>query len=336
MLVSPQFQVFAIGCNQESGGTFNPKCIRHSAVRDETNWTTGLGANDTSREYVLPGGGRLVAGRVCGKNLLIWSNHELWLGTYVGQISQVWRFDKVGDKCGLIGPNAAVVVGSSAFWISPDRQVHSYTLGGSVQPVTCPIRDDFASNLAYSQGDKIVASSVAEYSEIRFDYPDSRDGYENSRYIALAIEGPDAGSWHKGQQARTAMVDAGPTTYPCGVTYDGAIYWHEKGHTADGASLSWYVETAEIYLSEDVSVLARQIWPDIAEQVGPVSLTLTSRQYPQGDATTYGPLVLSPGEDKVDFKATGRLYRLKFAGDSAPSFARIGRTTYDFKTRGRR
>jgi hypothetical protein len=334
--VAPTRQIFAFGCSQEVGGAFNPLCIRHSGIADETNWTTTSSSASTAREYVLPGGGRIVAARLVGRNWLVWTNHGLWLGTYYGQIGKVWSFDKIGDKCGLIGPNAAVVLDSTAYWISPDRQFHSYTLGGIVQAIPCPVREDFAVNLAASQGDKIVASTIAEFAEVRWEYPDARDGYENSRYLAVCVENPDAGEWYGGIMARTAMVDAGPSTYPCGVTYGGAIYWHEKGNSADGGALSWYIETADLFLDEERTVLAKSAWPDLADQLGPVSLTLTTRLYPQGDETVFGPYSMSPSQDKQDFKATGRLYRIKFSGNSAPSYARIGRITFDVKLRGKK
>lgn len=335
MLVTPQFQVMALNCTQENG-IYNPKCIRHSSVRDNTVWATDAGSASTAREYPLPGGGYLVAGRVCGKNLLIWSGHELFVGTYVGQLTQVWRFDRVAEKCGLIGPNAAVVVGSTAFWISPDRQFHSYTLGGAVQTIPCTIREDFADNLAASQGDKIVASSISEFDEVRWDYPDGRDGYENSRYIALVVSGPDAGAWSRGEMARTAMVDAGPSTYPCGVTAGGNIYWHEKGASADGGAHAWFIESADIYLNIDRTSLIRGCWPDLAEQLGPVTLTLTTRDRPQGAATVHDGFAISPEDDKVDFKISGRLVRVRFSGDAAPSQARGGSFTFDVKLRGRK
>ena len=336
MLVAPTRQVFALGCNEEVSGVFNPTCIRHSDVGSTTGWSTTTSSASTSREYILPGGGRIVGGRVIGRNLLIWTSDALWLGTYVGQVAQVWRFDKVGSKCGLIGPNAAVVVGSRAFWISSDRQFHSYSLGGSVSPIPCPIREDFANYLAASQGDKIVASSIAEFSEIRFDYPDSRDGYENSRYLALSVEGPDAGSWYLGQMKRTAMVDAGPSSYPCGVTYGGAIYWHEKGNSADGGVLPWFIESAFIYFDESTVMLIRSCWPDIGGQIGGYSLTLKTTNYPQGDIVTTGPFMVAPSDDQVDFKACGRLISMRLEGATAPSYARIGRMTFDVKPRGRR
>lgn len=335
MVVARDF-VFALGCNEEVSGTFNPSCARHSDIRGPTGWSTINTSDSTSREYILPGGGRIVSGREIGRSILVWKNHNLFLGTYVGSVKQVWRFDQVGDKCGLIGPKAAVVLDGTAYWISPDRQFHSYTPGGVVQSIPCPIRADFADNLAAGQGDKIAASSTAEFSEVRWDYPDNRDGYENSRYIAVAVSGTDAGSWYKGRMARTAMVDAGPSAYPIGVTFGGNLYWHEKGNSADGSAFDWFIESADVYLDLNTVFLTREVWPDIAEQQGPVSLTVTTRFYPQGPETTVGPFMVAAGDDKVDFKAKARLFRIRFSGSSAPSKARLGLTVFDGKPCGRK
>lgn len=336
MLVTPNFTVMALGCSQEVGGVFNPMVIRESGVRSATSWSTDATSSSTAREYPLPGGGRLVGGQVIGAAVLAWTDSDLWLGTYVGQITQVRRWDRVGRKCGLIGPNAAVVVGSTAFWISPDRQFHSYTLGGAVASVPCPIRNDFADNLSASQGDKIVASSIAEFSEIRFDYPDSRDGHENSRYVALCIEGPDAGKWYRGLMARTAMVDAGPSSFPCGTTYAGNIYWHESGNSSDGAPFAWFLESADIYFDENFVMLVRSCWPDIAGQVGPINLDLSTKFFPQDSPTPLQTLTLATGENHVDFQLKGRLFKMKLSGNSSPTRARIGRMTFDAKKCGLR
>jgi len=338
MLVAPLnggYQVFALGCNEEVSGTFNPLCIRHSSIRDNTQWST-LADGSTAREYVLTGGGRIVAGRMVGPYMLVWTSDALFLGTFVGSLNQPWRFDRVGRNCGLIGPNAAVVVGQTAFWASPDRQFYSYGVGGQPQPIPCPIRQDFADRLAASQGDKVVASSNAEYSEIRFDYPDSRDGYENSRYLALALSGADAGAWYRGVMARTAFVDAGPSLYPIGVTYDGVAYHHEKGHSADGQPFSWFIETADSYLDPDSCLLVREIWPDFKDQVGPVALSITSRRHPQDAESRVTAPAMAPGDAKTDVLVSGRLFKVRFAGSSAPTACRIGQPVFDATPAGRR
>jgi hypothetical protein len=338
MLVAPLnggYQLFALGCNEEVSGTFNPLCIRHSSIRNNTEWSTSA-SGSTSREYVLTGGGRIVAGRMAGPYMLVWTSDALFLGTFVGALNQPWRFDRVGRNCGLIGPNAAVVVGQTAFWASPDRQFYSYAVGGQPEPVPCPIRQDFADRLAASQGDKVVASSNAEFGEVRFDYPDSRDGYENSRYLALCVSGPDAGAWHRGIMARTAFVDAGPTAYPVGVTFAGAVHYHEKGRSADGAPFAWFIESADSWLDPEARVLAREVWPDFKDQVGPVGLAVTARREPQGPGETYTVAPMAPGDAKADVLLSGRLFRVRFSGESAPTACRIGRPVFDVAPTGRR
>jgi hypothetical protein len=327
------YQVFALGCNEEVSGVFNPLCIRHSSIRNNTEWSTSA-SGSTSREYVLTGGGRIVAGRMCGPYMLVWTGDALFLGTFVGALNQPWRFDRVGRNCGLIGPNAAVIVGQTAFWASPDRQFYSYAPGGQPQPIACPIRRDFAEELAASQGDKVVASSNAEFAEVRFDYPDRRDGYENSRFLALAVDGPDAGAWHRGIMARTAFVDAGPSAYPLAATFDGAVFLHEKGRSADGASFAWFVETADTYLDPERTLLVRGVWPDFKDQLGPVTVTLKPRLHPQD--VTQPPVVaaMAPGDAKADLLASGRLFRVRFSGESAPTGCRIGTPVFDIAPGG--
>ena len=337
MLVAPLsggYQVFALGCNEEVSGTFNPMCVRHSKIRDYSVWST-TASGSTAREYVLTGGGRIVGGRMVGPYMLIWTSDALFVGTYVGALNQPWRFERVGRNCGLVGPNAVVVVGQAAFWVSGDRQFYRYAIGGQAEPLVCPILREFSDNLAASQGDKIVASSNAEFSEVRFDYPDSRDGFENSRYVAIALSGPDAGAWHKGVMARTAFVDSGPSLYPLGVTYDGASYYHERGHSADGQPFPWFIETADQMLDVEWRLLVKGIWPDFKGQVGAVNVTVTARETPQGLETVAQALPMAPGDMKADLLLSGRLFKVKFSGEASPTACRIGEPVFETQPAGK-
>lgn len=330
-IIAPQEMIFALGCNEEVSGKFNPLCIRHSGVRRNTEWRTS--AATTAREYILPGGGRIVAGRVIGPYLLVWTNHSLFLGTYVGALNQIWRFDQIAQKCGLIGPNAAVVVGQAAYWMGNDGQFYRYGLGGTVDPIPCAIRDELFNNLTPAQADKVVASSVSRFSEVRWDYPDGRDGVENSRYVALSLAGQ---GWSRGRMARSAFVDAGPAGDPIGVTPQGNVYWHERGQSADGQPLAWSIETADQYLSEELTALLLGVWPDVKNQVGPINVTVISRLKPQGDENVKGPFAMAAGEDKVDFRCSGRLFRLLFEGASLPAFMRLGQIAVNLAPAGKR
>lgn len=341
MTVSANFQVFAWGCSEEASGDFNPRCVRHSSVRLNTEWDSA--PDTTAREYILPGSGRIVGARVMGAYQLCWTSSELWLVEYVGALNQIYRFTKVGDQCGLIGPNAAIVVGQRAFWIGPDLQVYAYGLGGQAGPIGCPILKDFADNLALSQGDKVVASSNGRFAEIRFDYPDARDGNENSRYIAAhvptLVANPDL-AWYRGRMARTAFCDAPPhptPSFPLAVDADtGLIFYQDKGTTGDGEAFAWRIKTADNYLDPDVNMMVRQVWPDFKDQEGPVMVTVTTKFAPQGDETTAEGSAMAPGDRKSDVRATGRLAAVEFYGSSTPTYCRIGSPTFDVTPAGGR
>ena len=339
-LVAPTRQVFALGCNQEASPyTFDPLVIRHSSVGNNTEWNTA--ASTTAREYRLPGGGRIVCGAVIGQNLLVWTTGALYVGTFVGSLNQPWRFDLVGDECGIIGPNAFTVVGQRAFWVGPNLQFYAYTLGGQPQIVPCPIRSDFAAYMAPAQTDKITVASVSFFDEIRVDYPDSRDGTECSRYLAAHIptllNSPD-NAWYRGVMARSAFSDTppSPNSYPIGVDPSGGLYWHEKGQTANGAALSWFIQTADNYLDPNVTMQVRGVWPDFKDQVGSIAVQVTTRFTPQGTETATSGQAMAPGAEKSDVRASGRLAKLRFSGSASPSYVRMGNPTVDVVPAGQR
>ncbi|MCA6262712.1 hypothetical protein [Phenylobacterium sp.] len=339
-LVAPTRQVFALGCNAEAfPHAFDPLIIRHSSIGDNTDWTTS--AASTAREYRLPGGGRIVCGAVMGENLLIWTSSALYLGTFVGSLAQPWRFDKVGDQCGCIGPNAFAVVGQQAMWVGPNLQFYVYTLGSQPALMPCPIQDDFADFMAPAQTDKITMSSVAPFDEVRIDYPDSRDGVECSRYLAAHIPtlmGSPENAWYRGVMARTAFVDTppSPNSYPIGVDTSGNMFWHEKGQSANGGPLSWFIETADNYLDPNSVMQMRALWPDFNDQIGPVSVQVISRFNPQATDYPVSGQIMGAGQVKSDLRATGRLAKIRYSASASPSFARFGNITIDVTPTGRR
>lgn len=331
-LVTPQRQVVAFGCSDALSGDFNALAIRGSDIEDPTDWMAT--PTNNAFEDVLQGAGRIVGARQIGDYLFIWTDNALYLGTFLGNPDQTFRFECIGLNCGLIGPNAAIVVGQTAYWLGADIQFRSCALGGAVQIIPCPILDDMRDNLVPSQSDKITAASITQYAEIRFDYPDTRDGLENSRYVAVNVLD---GSWSKGMMKRSAFVDSGPALSPLGAMPDGNAYYHERGHSADGAAFSWFIESADQYIGEaDQTLAVMGIWPDFHEQVGPVSVEVAVRLYPQATERVKGPFVLVPGRQKKDFRATGRVARIRISGNSSPTYCRVGKPEFDTVAEGQR
>jgi hypothetical protein len=319
-------QVMAFGCT-DTGGLFNPSCIRISDILAPTTWT--ISTSSTAQQFYLEGNGRIVGARQVGQYVFVWTDSELHLGTFTDS----WSFQRVGAG-GLCGPNAAVVVGQTAYWVSPDLQFYSGALGGAPQLIVCPIREDFAENAASGQNDKMVAASIAERSEVVWFYADGRDGYENSRAVRLSTVD---GAWMRDDLARTAFVDSNAGSSPVGVTYAGAIYWHERGTSADGAALTASLRSGGQYMDPAQNMmLLRGLWPDFKDQIGPINLTIYTRDYPQDDETTWGPYVIAADANKVDFRATGRIFDFEFSSNSSPASWRMGKPVFDAVVTGER
>ena len=322
MLVSNTRQVMAFGCTNVSS-VFNPMCIRGSDANAPTSWTPAVGS--LAFEVTLSGGGRIVAAKRVGNYIVVWTDNSVYLGTYVGSATQIWKFDKVGEHCGLVGAQAVCVRNQTCFWVGTDLQFRSYTIGGAVQIMVSTVQAQFASNLASNQQDKIVATTLTAFDEVWFFYPDSRDGTENSRYVAFSAADQTI-PWFKGQLVRTSFADEGPSQYPIGVDAGGLGYYHELGQSADGARLPWYIESAGQYIGDgDQRMLVKGIWPDFQNQIGTVTLTVYTRGYPQDTEKTKGPFSLTASLSKKDFMADGRVIRFRMEGNNAPSFVRFGK-----------
>lgn len=329
-------QIMAFGCNEEVSGTFNPMCIRFSASEDPTDWTTA--SDNLAGEVILEGSGRIVGAREVGEYIFIWTNNALFLGTFTGDSIQPWSFVKVGENCGLSGPNAAVIVSQTAYWFSSQKRFMMCSVGGVPEVIYLTVGDEMAENVSYAQEDKIVAASISKFNEIWWFYPDKRDDtlIENSRYVSLSIAD---GSASKGTIARTAFSDTAPSAnlYPIGITYDGQVYYHEKGASDNGRSRAWFIETSDFYIDEEERcMMIKTMWPDFQRQTGPIWLTLKGLQYPQSSPEVFTSLVMTPNTTKLDFRYSGRLIRMRLSGSSAPSDMRLGVPTFDVTPAGDR
>lgn len=340
-LVNNQRQVMAFGCTPADGSAFDPLMIRWCDINGGI--TTWAPATNNNAGFVrLNGSGRIVGAMMCGDNVLVWTTAALYLGTYTGNAGALWTFERQGEHGGLIGPNAAAVVGQTAYWLSPSGQFYQYQLGGEPGVLPCPIRDDFVNNIASVQQDKIVASPVTKFGEIWWFYPDGRDGLENSRAIfaqpaPVNLLAPQLPTWSKAKLARTAFCDGDPSPYPIGVDFGGIAYFHEKGTSANGAPLATSLTSADQFMDDSQELMmVRGFWPDFRNQLGTVNVTIFTRLYPQAVEEVHGPYACAPGTTKIDMRATGRLVRVQFDTNSSPSSYRLGDPAFDVVSAGAR
>lgn len=325
MVVTDSRQIMLLGTKQQASGEFNGLTIRYSAMEDKTDFAQS--ATNIAGEYTLKGSGSIVSGRRFGSDVLIWTDNSLYRAYYIGDVGTPWGFELIASGCGLIGPNAVKVIDRVAYWIDTNRQFRAYAPGGDPLMLPCPIRDEFERNLAPGQLEKICATSIGKFGEVWWFYPDARDGIENSRYVGVSTLDS---SWTRGLMARSAAIDAGPLKNPLFVSPDGRAYSHENGDTANGAPLSGFIETSDVYIdSAERMVLIRGIWPDFEDQVGAITMTLKVRDYPQAPIREKGPYILQPGQSKRDFLVQGRIVRARFEWSSSPARLRFGKPSFE-------
>jgi hypothetical protein len=350
MLVTSERQVLALGCNEEASGTFNALCIRGCDLEDYTNWTTS--PTNNAFEHILDGSGAIVAGRLIGQYVAVWTTNALYLGQFIGDPSQTYRFDRV-DDCGLIGPNAVAVHDQTAYWVGPDSRIRTWSPGGRPQIVPCPVSNELA-DMAPSSEKYISASTNSRYNEIRFDFQKTSGllypaGSRVNRYISVCLQDS---SWHTGAGGRTAIVDDG-AILPI-ATADGPItvlacmsdssnntfYLHD----ADGefswsaATLAPFIKTADQYLdTTQRRVLIRSVFPDFLDWVGDRWITVYVRNRPQDEATEKGPHTLTAGANKLHVRASGKIVSIKFGSTpNGPGNFRIGKPIIDIAVLGER
>lgn len=338
--VTPQRQIVAYGCEEEATDDWNPRCVRWcdiptSLTLGYDDWTTTPSNN--AGEEILSKAGNLICSRYIGDDALVWTDSDVYVRQYLGLPDQTFRFQRLGEKCGICGPQAAAVLGQRAYWVGTDFQFRTVGVSGEPIIIEGPVSDAFKVSIAPSQQEKIYAGTINTYNEVIWFYPHTDDGLECSRYVAISLGAGSAGKWYQGGFARTAWIDAGPYQYPVAVGADLYGYIHERGHSANGGLLEWFAETGDIYLSATAKLMMiRGCRPDIHDQRGKISLTVKASGYPQGSDVTFGPFDVFSGDDAVDFRAQGAAVRMRWSGSATEASARIGSPLFDVTQRGRR
>lgn len=331
ILVTPERQILAIGTSEEISGVFNPMAVRGCASENNTVWTT-LASNNAFEDTLSGAGSRLVTGLMVGTYPALWTDEGLFMGTFVGTTEQTYQWDLQGTSCGLIGPNAVIVVNKRAYWITPDLQFYTWAPGESPSSIECPIRGEFMANLVRAQADKIAGTAIGQFGELTWFYPDSQDGNENSRFIRFTTDVPygQGYQWSKGVLARTAVMDAGAVKQPVFVSPNGWVFSHEDGQTADGGPLKGFYKVSLPNIDEGGQfVMVDGIECDFKDQAGAITLELTLRKFPQSTVRTgYKAITIAPGIEKKNFQCQGRCGEVSVSWESSPAFHRLGKPVF--------
>lgn len=332
-LVTSTRQLMVFGTKETVSGTFNPRCIRWSKTNDNTVWdpTVSLIAG----EYVLDGsGGAIRAAKKIGDYVAVWTDDELFLGHYTGDTSNLWVFERQAVGCGVAGESGVTVADGVAYWISTELRLMAWIPGN--QPFAIPNLPSYYINSTLQTAAQTAAIvwHNRRYNEIWF-HPVT--GSFPQTYLAVHVPSIQAGNpiWMPGSLNRSCMYQGISGVYGW-VTGILKLVTHETGNLGIvNDTLSWSASSLVYFSQGQRRIMVKRLLPDVEAQVGNITFTLSHLEYPQGAETTLTTKTLAVGDDRTDFRSSGKLMRLAFSGTGA-TFGRLGKMTFEYEELGDR
>jgi hypothetical protein len=313
VVVTPERFVFCLGANG------NKKQIAWAERETLTAWTA-TPSNDAG-DFELQTNGVLVCGKRSRTQTLLWTNTDLHAATFVGG-EFVYSFTQLGENCGIIGPNAAVVESGVAYWMGT-RAFYGYD--GFVKPIPCEVSDFVFGHLNYAQRAKVYAVGEPEFGEVWWFYPSTASN-ENDRYVVYNYR---ENHWAIGSLSRTAGVSRGVFSRPLWMSADGMVYEHESGLSR---TITEYADSGPIELGQgERTYLVNQIIPD-ERTLGDTQLRLYGRLYPT-EVESSTPLLTV--RQPTDCRLVARQVRLRIVGQTGVDW-RVGEYRLDVVPRGKR
>lgn len=195
------------------------KLIQWSDQEDFDDWTPAI---DNQAGFLrVAGTGRLVRGVRVLKQVLVVGDNDAFSGQYLGP-PYVYGFNRVGDKCGIIGPNAIVVTDTFAAWIGSRS---FWIFDGVVRQLDCEVLDYYLNDHSVDQRSKTCAFTVSDYSECWWLYQSKTSA--TSEIDSYIIYNYAKKCWYTGRIDRTCGMDSDPARNVTMVASNGMVYDHE-------------------------------------------------------------------------------------------------------------
>lgn len=317
--VSEQRHLVALGASGD------PRKVAWSDSENNQLWTPA--STNQAGDFLLNTPGVIrCAVKVRGETLILTSS-DTHVMRYIGY-PLVFSFEKVGNNCGIAGPNAAVAVEGTAIWFGNDARI--YTYDGVVQNVPCDVEDWLEENFDKIKQTQVYGGALTEHGEVYWFFP-AKNG--STKYVVYNYRSQ---IWYIGTLDRVAWLDRGVWKYPVAASSDGYLYQHEDGNLDSGSSRvgTVYAESGAMEIAPGERVMdILQLIPDEGSQ-GSVNVTFKCRFTPTGNESTYGPYIVR-SDGYTDTRAAGRQAKLRIEAAKDEDF-RVGTFRADVRTAGER
>lgn len=335
--------VIAFGANPIGSTEQDPLLIRFSDQENPADWNPT--ATNTAGDLRLSQGSEIVTAVRTTRQVLVWTDASLHSLQFIGP-PFTFGTALLGDNVRIAGPNAAVGVNDTVFWMG---QSNFYVFDGRIQPIPCTVRDYVFSDINTQQSFKIFAGSLGAQNEVWWFYP-SANSTENDRYVVYNYAEK---IWYYGSLARTAWNDraTGQRSYPQATGADGYLYDHERGLDADGSAMDSFITSSDFDIGDgDQFMLIRRILPDLSFRgstaTNPeVDFTVFAKNFSgtttedSAAGTVIRETVVGGSHDYTDqlyMRARGRQMSLKVSSDTTGVKWRLGAPRLDARPDGRR
>ena len=315
VVVTPERCIFVLGAGGDN------RKVQWAEQESDSDWSPG--ATDQAGDFNIESQGKLMCGKRIRGGTLLWTDMDAHLATYISP-PFVYRFDRIGENCGIISRGAAVAVDSRAFWMGNGR---FYMYDGVTRELNCDVAEAVFGDLNTTQKSKITAHHEPMYSEIWWKYPSAASN-EIDRQVGYNYEG---GFWILHDDfARLCALPRGVFANPIMVDADGYVWDHETGAAYGGDTP--YAESGPYELGEGDNIMRASRLIADEKTAGDVSISFKVRDWPNDTETTYGPYTI---DNPTDIRFAARQARMVVTGVAASSW-RWGHPRVQVKAGGRR
>jgi hypothetical protein len=294
VLVTDEGHIMALGADGDR------RVVAWSSRNASTTWTAA--STNTAGSRTLKTNGQIKTGRIWNGTPLIFTDTDLHAMPYAGP-PLVYNNQKIGDNCGIVGPNAHGATHDAVFWMGVGS---FFVYDGVVRQLPCDVQDyifgseeeGITPSINLAQRTKIFCGVNSKFNEVTWYYPDA-DSTENCCYVTYNYKEK---IWYTGQLVRTVWLDRGVFQYPLAVDASGNLYEHEVTYLADGATrANIFAQSGPMEIGDGERVIyANNMIPDVKNPAN-IQIEFACKTAPQGSSQTYGPYGMVPNSE--GFKA---------------------------------
>jgi hypothetical protein len=319
--------------------------IRWSDQENYNYWTPNV--TNSAGSQRIAGGSEIRCARPAKGTILVWTDTTMQSMSFIGP-PFIFGFRQLGNDCGAVGLNSAIVIDDVAYWMS-DGQFFRYA--GSVQEIPCPVLNHVFDNINKIQYAQVYAAQNSNFSEVIWYYCSSTSNQCDRYVIYNYLEN----SWYFGTMDRSTYQDNGVEFNPLATEYlansnattistingvtegRSLIYAQESGVNADGAALSAYIQSGDGDIADgETFSFINKVIPDFQNQTGNTVITLSVKDYPNDSATVGETLTVNNTTRFVNTRIRGRQSNIKIQNNDIGDNWRFGTLRVNIKQDGKR